>query len=78
MGDGLVDHAGCILRKCDQVSLTIGSHQEATSTNHRVYRSWVESVAGMFKGKMLLDMVGVIIQDYGFLWEEYYFPSATL
>jgi peroxin-16 len=30
------------------------------------------------KGKPLLDMVGGIIEDYEFLWDEYYFSTATL
>lgn len=41
-------------------------------------RSMVQSVAGKFRGKMLLDMVGVIIDDYDFLWDQYYFSTATL
>jgi len=30
------------------------------------------------KGKPLLDMVGGVIEDYEFLWDQYYFPTATL
>jgi len=32
---------------------------------------------GKLKGKMLLDMVGGVIEDYEFLWDQYYFPTAT-
>lgn len=38
----------------------------------------VKGVAGRFKGKAVLDMVGVVVEDYDFLWAEYYFPTATL
>ena len=38
----------------------------------------VRGVAGRLKGKPLLDMVGVVVEDYDFLWGEYYFPTATL
>jgi peroxin-16 len=30
------------------------------------------------KGKPLLDMVGSIVEDYEYLWENYYFSTATL
>ncbi len=38
----------------------------------------VKGVAGRLKGKAVLDMVGVVAEDYDFLWGEYYFPTATL
>ena len=38
----------------------------------------VKGVAGSLKGKLVLDMVGVVVEDYDFLWGEYYFPTATL
>lgn len=38
----------------------------------------VKGVAGRLKGKAVLDMVGVVVEDYDFLWGEYYFPTATL
>jgi len=41
-------------------------------------RSWVLSVSAKLRGKLLLDMVGVVIEDYEFLWDQYYFSTATL
>lgn len=38
----------------------------------------VRGVAGRLKGKAVLDMVAVVVEDYDFLWGEYYFPTATL
>ncbi|KAF2716816.1 peroxisomal membrane protein pex16 [Polychaeton citri CBS 116435] len=38
----------------------------------------IRGVSGKLKGKPLLDMVGNIIDDYDFLWDQYYFPTATL
>lgn len=38
----------------------------------------VRGVAGRLKGKAVLDMVGAAVEDYDFLWGEYYFPTATL
>lgn len=41
-------------------------------------RSWIHSLTGKLKGKPLLDMVGGVIEDYEFLWDQYYFPTATM
>jgi peroxin-16 len=30
------------------------------------------------KGKALLDLVGGVIEDYEYLWDSYYFSTATL
>lgn len=43
-----------------------------------VYRGWIQGVAGGLKGKLLLDMVGGIIEDYQYLWDEYHFSTATM
>ncbi|KAK5702960.1 Ribulose bisphosphate carboxylase large chain [Elasticomyces elasticus] len=43
-----------------------------------VTRVVVKGVAKKLKGKPLLDMVGNIIEDYDFLWDDYYFPTATI
>ncbi|KAJ5443649.1 uncharacterized protein N7458_007521 [Penicillium daleae] len=42
------------------------------------YRSWLQSVTGKMKGKPLLDLVGSVIEDYEYLWDNYYFSTATL
>ena len=39
---------------------------------------WVKGAVGKLKGKPLLDMVGGVIEDYEWLWEEYYFTTSTL
>ncbi|KAL9104881.1 MAG: hypothetical protein Q9163_000198 [Psora crenata] len=39
---------------------------------------WIKGVAGKLKGKPLLDMVGIIVEEYDWLWEEYYFSTATV
>ncbi|KAK4580367.1 hypothetical protein LTR86_000570 [Recurvomyces mirabilis] len=43
-----------------------------------VTRGLIRGVAGRLKGKVVLDMVGSVLEDYDFLWDEYYFPTATL
>lgn len=43
-----------------------------------VTRGYIQGLAAKFKGKPLLDMVGVIVEDYDYLWDEYYFPTTTL
>jgi peroxin-16 len=30
------------------------------------------------KGKPLLDLVGSVVEDYEYLWDNYYFSTATL
>lgn len=41
-------------------------------------RGVVRGVVGRLKGRAVLDMVGVVLEDYDVLWGEYYFPTATL
>ncbi|MCJ1288100.1 Peroxisomal membrane protein pex16 [Xylographa opegraphella] len=43
-----------------------------------ITKSCIHSVTGSLKGKPLLDMVGSVIEDYEYLWTEYYFSTATL
>jgi len=43
-----------------------------------VTRGVIRGIAGGLKGKPLLDMVGGVIEDYEFLWDQYHFPTATL
>ncbi|KAK3114592.1 hypothetical protein LTR53_006966, partial [Teratosphaeriaceae sp. CCFEE 6253] len=43
-----------------------------------VTRVAIGGVARKLKNKPLLDMVGNIIEDYDFLWDQYHFPTATL
>lgn len=43
-----------------------------------VSRGVVDGVVAKLKGKPLLDMVGSVVEDYGWLWDECYFSTATL
>ena len=42
------------------------------------HRAWIHTVTQKLKNKPLLDIVGGVIEDYEFLWDQYYFPTATL
>lgn len=42
------------------------------------HRPWLRGLTGKMKGKPLLDLVGGVIEDYDFLWDNYYFSTATL
>ena len=41
-------------------------------------QGYVQGLAGKLKGRSLLDMVGVVVEDYDYLWDEYYFSTATM
>lgn len=41
-------------------------------------RAWISGVTGSLRNKPLLDMVGGVIEDYEYLWDEYYFSTATM
>ncbi|KAJ5937144.1 Peroxisome membrane protein Pex16 [Penicillium verhagenii] len=41
-------------------------------------RSWLHSLTNKMKGKPLLDLVGSVVEDYEYLWDNYYFSTATL
>ncbi len=43
-----------------------------------VSKSVVDGVVGRLKGKPLLDLVGGVVEDYGYLWDEYYFSTSTI
>jgi len=43
-----------------------------------ITRVWIQAFADRLKGKPLLDMVGGVIEDYEYLWDEYYFSTATM
>jgi peroxin-16 len=43
-----------------------------------VTKGLVDGVAGKLKGKPLLDLVGGVVEDYGYLWDEYYFSTSTM
>lgn len=41
-----------------------------------ITRDYIQGFASKLKGRPLLDMVGVIIEDYDYLWDEYYFSTT--
>lgn len=43
-----------------------------------VTKSVVDGVVRRLKGKPLLDLVGGVVEDYGYLWDEYYFSTSTM
>ncbi|KAI1915991.1 hypothetical protein LOZ53_000899 [Ophidiomyces ophidiicola] len=43
-----------------------------------VTKSWLQGMTRRMKGKPLLDLVGSVIDDYEYLWDNYYFSTATL
>ncbi|KAL8712853.1 MAG: hypothetical protein Q9220_003061 [cf. Caloplaca sp. 1 TL-2023] len=43
-----------------------------------ITRTWISGFASRLKGKPLLDMVGGIVEDYDYLWDEYYFSTSTM
>ncbi|OCL13080.1 peroxisomal membrane protein pex16 [Glonium stellatum] len=43
-----------------------------------ITKAWIHSLTGKLRNKPLLDLIGGVIEDYEFLWDQYYFPTATL
>ncbi|KAJ5540657.1 Peroxisome membrane protein Pex16 [Penicillium frequentans] len=43
-----------------------------------ITKSWLHSLTSKMKGKPLLDLVGSVVEDYEYLWDNYYFSTATL
>jgi len=41
-----------------------------------VTRKSIQGFAAKLKGRPLLDMVGVIVEDYDYLWDDYYFSTT--
>ncbi|BAE61103.1 peroxisomal membrane protein pex16 [Aspergillus flavus] len=39
---------------------------------------WLKDLTRKMKGKPLLDLVGSVVEDYEYLWDNYYFSTATL
>jgi peroxin-16 len=40
--------------------------------------SWIQAVVGSLKGRIGGDLIAGILDDYRYLWSEYYFSSATM
>ncbi|KAJ5482442.1 Peroxisome membrane proteinPex16 [Penicillium sp. IBT 31633x] len=43
-----------------------------------ITKSWLHSLTGKMKGKPLLDLAGSVVEDYEYLWDNFYFSTATL
>lgn len=43
-----------------------------------VTKGMIQGFTGRLKGKPVLDMVGNFVDDYEYLWDNMYFPTATL
>jgi peroxin-16 len=43
-----------------------------------ITKGFVDGVVGKLKGKLFLDLVGGAVEDYGYLWDEYYFSTSTM
>lgn len=43
-----------------------------------ITRGMVHGFASKLKNKPILDMIGNFVEDYEYLWGEFYFPTATL
>ncbi|PKY02407.1 peroxisomal membrane protein pex16 [Aspergillus campestris IBT 28561] len=43
-----------------------------------ITRPWLNGMVRKMKGKPLLDLVGSVVEDYEYLWDNFYFPTATL
>jgi len=43
-----------------------------------ITRSWIRVIISHLKGRPLLDLAGGVIEDYEFLWDQYYFSTATM
>ena len=43
-----------------------------------VTKGVIHGFAGKLKGKPVLDMVGTFMDDYAYLWDEYYTSTVTL
>jgi peroxin-16 len=43
-----------------------------------VTKRYVTGFADKLKGKPLLDLVGIVVEDYDYLWSNYYFSTSTM
>lgn len=72
-----MDDARCLLREHHEVRsppfLTVKKLKRLTYP-----RPWLQSLTGKMRGKPLLDLVGSVVEDYEYLWENYYFSTTTL
>ncbi|KAF2633237.1 peroxisomal membrane protein pex16 [Macroventuria anomochaeta] len=43
-----------------------------------ITKSWIHAITRKLMSKPLLDIAGGVIEDYEFLWDQYYFSTTTL
>lgn len=43
-----------------------------------VGRTYLKGTIRRMKGKILLDLAGSVLEDYAYLWDNYYFSTSTL
>ncbi|KAK2787439.1 Peroxisomal membrane protein pex16 [Emmonsiellopsis sp. PD_33] len=43
-----------------------------------ITKAWLQSITSKMQGKPLLGLIGGIVEDYEYLWDNYYFSTATL
>lgn len=43
-----------------------------------ITKGLVDGFVERLRGKPLLDLVGGVMEDYGYLWDEYYFSTSTM
>jgi peroxin-16 len=41
-------------------------------------RPFLKSISGRLSGKPVIGLLGGVLEDYQYLWDNYYFSSATL
>lgn len=78
MVHGMVAVARCLLREHHKVRIQKQKYHLYFTRKLTDYRSWLHSMTGKMKGKPILDMVGSVVEDYEYLWDNYYFSTATL
>lgn len=43
-----------------------------------VTKRWIHGVAESLKGRPLLDLAGTVVEEYEYLWSNYYFSTSTM
>lgn len=45
---------------------------------HNVTKAWVDRLSRKLNGKPVLDLVAGVVDDYAYLWDEYYFSTSSM
>jgi hypothetical protein len=46
--------------------------------NDVCYRPWLKTITSKLADKPVLNLVAGLVDDYQYLWDNYYFSTATL